>query len=73
MADQLQANLTRHVHIQGTVILSARDMAFSTVPGRASLETPNLAGSQAALVVGIQVLTEQPSRSKLNVSEPLQE
>lgn len=37
------------------MILSARDTAFSTVPGKGVLETPSLAGGHAALVTGIQV------------------
>ena len=36
--------------------MSARDTAYSTTPGKAGLETQILAGSHAALVVGIQVI-----------------
>ena len=42
--------------MQGIAILTARDTAFSTTPGKVGLETPTLAGGHAALVIGIQVI-----------------
>ena len=41
--------------LQGTVVLGARDTAFSAAPGRAGAEAPALAGGHAALVTAIQV------------------
>ncbi|CAK0784273.1 hypothetical protein CVIRNUC_007477 [Coccomyxa viridis] len=39
---------------KGTVVLGARDTAFSAAPGRAGAEAPALAGGHAALVTAIQ-------------------
>ena len=41
--------------LQGTVVLGARDTAFSAAPGKAGAAAPSLAGGHAALVTAIQV------------------
>ena len=46
---------TAELLLQGTVVLGARDTAFSAAPGRAGAEAPALAGGHAALVTAIQV------------------
>ena len=47
---------TAELLLQGTVVLGARDTAFSAAPGRAGAEAPALAGGHAALVTAIQVI-----------------